>query len=262
MFHVKHGSGSAGDSRWEPLAVNLLRHLSAAGEGVERRLRTYVAALEGLGRERGAVGPSVKGEVAWRHMAESLAAALVRRPREGEKWVDVGSGAGLPGIVLAIAFPATGFSLVEPSRRKATFLHSVVAKLALGNAEVIQERAEVLARGGQRESWDVALARALAPPSESLELCLPLVRLGGEALVWLRCGMRVGVLEAEGLGAGRYEVVWPLLQWGVEGGILQVEKVRPALEIYPRASAARKRKPAVLVLEAKEGPRVSHPGAI
>jgi 16S rRNA (guanine527-N7)-methyltransferase len=96
--------------------------------------------------------------------------------------VDVGSGNGSPGIPLAIAYDAP-VTLLEAVGRKGRFLASVCEQLSLP-ATVVSERSELHARGGGRDAYDLALARALAPPPVAVELCLPLVRPGGRVVLW------------------------------------------------------------------------------
>ncbi|MDX6522923.1 MAG: rRNA (guanine527-N7)-methyltransferase [Gaiellales bacterium] len=124
---------------------------------------------------------------------ELVADALSARDLIGPVWpaavVDVGSGNGSPGIPLAIAYGGA-VTLLESGSRKARFLEQMVAALEI-TAPVVAERSELFARGAGRDAFDLALARALAPPPVALELCLPLVRPGGRLILW------TGELEAD-----------------------------------------------------------------
>jgi 16S rRNA (guanine527-N7)-methyltransferase len=113
-----------------------------------------------------------------RHTADSLLFALVRRPMPEDSWVDVGSGAGFPGFVLACCFPDARFTLVEPQRRRAGFLELQLLQLGLTNAEVLAARASELA-----PIFDVATARALAEPLLALEALKALIKPDGSVLV-------------------------------------------------------------------------------
>jgi 16S rRNA (guanine527-N7)-methyltransferase len=116
------------------------------------------------------------------HVADALTALdLVLRLEPGTV-VDVGSGGGSPGLPIAIA---TGIdvTLLEASAAKCDFLRRTAAALGL-RCPVVHARSEDFARGGGREAFDLALARALAPPAAAAELCLPLVRAGGHVLLW------------------------------------------------------------------------------
>jgi 16S rRNA (guanine527-N7)-methyltransferase len=126
----------------------------------------------------GLVSPADQEHVLTRHSADSLLFALARVPEPGERWVDVGSGAGFPGIPLACCYPETTFVLVEPQQRRAGFLELQVARLDLTNVSVEVARASTLSPG-----FDVATARALAEPALAMEVLLRLVEPHGSALV-------------------------------------------------------------------------------
>jgi 16S rRNA (guanine527-N7)-methyltransferase len=113
-----------------------------------------------------------------RHTSDSLLFALVRRPMPEDAWVDVGSGAGFPGLVLACCFPDARFTLVEPQRRRAGFLELQLHQLGLTNAEVLAARASEL-----EPIFDVATARALAEPLLALEALKGLIKPDGAVLL-------------------------------------------------------------------------------
>jgi 16S rRNA (guanine527-N7)-methyltransferase len=114
-----------------------------------------------------------------RHSADSLLFALARRPAPGEEWMDVGSGAGFPGFVLAAAFPETRFLLVEPQQRRAGFLELEALNIGCANATVVRERVERL----PSESADVVTARALENPGTTIPELRRLLRDDGASLV-------------------------------------------------------------------------------
>jgi 16S rRNA (guanine527-N7)-methyltransferase len=113
-----------------------------------------------------------------RHTADSLLFAQARAPAPGERWVDLGSGAGFPGLVLAICFPVAMFDLVESSKKKAGFLELQAIELGLGNVSVKAQRASTVDGG-----YDVGTSRAASAPDEALQALLSLLRPGGVALV-------------------------------------------------------------------------------
>lgn len=127
-------------------------------------------------------------EIERRHLLDSLTCALpcldalsAGAPR---RCIDVGSGGGLPGIPLAIAFPALRLTLLESVGKKAAFLREVVADLGLSGVTVTTGRAEDAAREpAERDAYDLVVARALAPLPVALELCLPFARPGGIAVL-------------------------------------------------------------------------------
>jgi 16S rRNA (guanine527-N7)-methyltransferase len=114
-----------------------------------------------------------------RHSSDSLLFALGRRPMAGEVWLDVGSGAGFPGLVLAAAFPATMFRLLEPQARRAGFLDLVAVTLGLDNVEVSRLRVEAVPSA----SADVVVSRALEDPENALARLPRIARTGGCVLI-------------------------------------------------------------------------------
>jgi 16S rRNA (guanine527-N7)-methyltransferase len=116
-----------------------------------------------------------------RHLLDSLVALAHPRLPGASAVVDVGSGAGFPGLALAAARPAMAVTLVESERSKAGWL--LRASAAFPNVRVVADRSEHLA-AREREAFPLALARALGPPPVALELTAPLVAVGGAVLLW------------------------------------------------------------------------------
>lgn len=116
-----------------------------------------------------------------RHLADSLAALAVPEVAAATACVDVGSGAGFPGLALAIARPDMRVTLVESEGRKADWLRR--ASAAFPNVRVVSDRSEHLA-ATERESYPLATMRALGPLPVALELTAPLVAVGGSVLAW------------------------------------------------------------------------------
>lgn len=133
----------------------------------------YADVLAGAGVERGLIGPREVDRLWERHLLNS-AAVSVAVP-DASAVLDVGSGAGLPGIPLALVRPDVAVTLVEPLLRRATFLTEVGASLALTNVDVVRSRAEDL----PPRSTDVVVARAVAPLERLAGWTLPLLRPGG-----------------------------------------------------------------------------------
>lgn len=109
-----------------------------------------------------------------KHFYDSLLIAK-DLPGSGAKIGDIGSGAGFPGIVLAIKFPENQFYLIEPMQKRSKFLQLVVEQLELENVEIVNDRAEDL----ESEQYDVVTARAVAALNILLELGMPLLKIGG-----------------------------------------------------------------------------------
>ncbi len=122
-------------------------------------------------------------QVRAKHFLDSLSACLVMNGSQINRVIDVGTGAGFPGLPLKILYPQMHLTLVESIGKKTAFCEHVVDKLGLDGVEVIQMRAEELGRLEEhREQYDWALARAVAVMPVLLEYLLPLVRVGGSVL--------------------------------------------------------------------------------
>ncbi|OGR82226.1 MAG: 16S rRNA (guanine(527)-N(7))-methyltransferase RsmG, partial [Elusimicrobia bacterium RIFCSPLOWO2_01_FULL_54_10] len=120
-----------------------------------------------------------------RHIADSLQLLELFPDLNFQTAVDVGAGAGFPGIPLSIAYPAGNFTLLESVSKKCAFLSACVAGLALPNVAVLNGRSEDFGRGKKhRDAHDLGVARALANPPVALELVLPWVKVGGAAVFW------------------------------------------------------------------------------
>jgi 16S rRNA (guanine527-N7)-methyltransferase len=131
----------------------------------------------------GFLGPREAERLRERHLEDALGLAAIRPPRARERWVDLGSGAGLPGLPLASAYPEAAFTLVDAQRRRLDWVAATAARLHIGNVTVVHARLEDYGHGPGRESFDVATARALGPLPVVAELGLPLLRVGGTLLV-------------------------------------------------------------------------------
>jgi 16S rRNA (guanine527-N7)-methyltransferase len=145
------------------------------GSGIERA-RSFAARLAARGEELGLIGPLELERLWSRHLVNCvLVAPLLRPGRVG----DVGSGAGLPGLVLAIVRPDVEFVLIEPMERRVGWLAAEADRLGLENVDVVRGRAEEV-----RLPWqlDQVTARAVASLSKLIPLTAPLVRAGGELL--------------------------------------------------------------------------------
>lgn len=142
--------------------------------------------------------------------------------------IDVGSGGGSPGIPLAAVLPAREVTLLDAEQRKCDFLR----RWAPPNARVVWGRAEEQ----PPESWGVALAKALAQPPVAAELCLPLVRTGGAAILWLGGRADLGRLAAasEQVGGGAPEL---------QDGLAVLPKVAPTPPGFPRRAGVAKKRP-------------------
>lgn len=158
-----------------PAAVVASLGLSAS---VLSLLAAHAAAVAEASPRLGLVSTGDEGQIFSRHTADSLLFALARAPRPQEHWVDVGSGAGFPGLVLAMCYSATMFTLIDSNIKKAGFLEVTALDLGLSNVKVFPQRLETV-----KAEFDVATARAVDDPRALLPSLLRLVIPGGECIV-------------------------------------------------------------------------------
>ena len=181
-----------------------------------------------------------------RHFADSLLFAA--QPEVQGKLVDVGTGAGFPGIVAKIYKPDLALTLMEPTGKRVDFLKYACAELGLTGVEFAKERAEEAARKIWREQFDVASARAVAALPVLAELCLPLVKPGGYFLAMKSVDSEAELDSAkralETLG-GRVEAVrdYDIPGTDVRHRLIFIKKFRKTPEKYPRVFAKIKKNP-------------------
>ncbi len=194
-----------GVSRETPTAT-VLRELFPEDKSIHR----YVDLLASVGVERGLIGPREVPRLWSRHVLNCavIAAAFPHH----SSVVDVGSGAGLPGVVLALARPDLRVCLVEPLLRRVTFLGEVVADLGLENVEVVRARAEELHAA---RTFTVVTARAVAPLHRLMKWCWPLVAPGGRMLALKGAGAQDEVVSSHSV-LRRFGADAVVEQWGAD----------------------------------------------
>ena len=192
-------------------------------------------------------------EVQVKHFLDSLTLlrALDGRMRSDARLVDVGAGAGFPGLPLKLACPDIRLTLLESTGKKANFLRHVVETLGLPDVEVLTGRAEELAhRQELRGDFDVTLARGLARLPTMLEYTLPFTRRGGVVAAWKHGGER---LEAELESAqralqilgGSVRTIYPVTATGLTDNrvVMVIEKVKATPGDYPRRTGVPGKQP-------------------
>ena len=213
------------------------------------RLCGYLAMLLDWNTRIDLIAPTGEEEAADRHLMDSL--TILNAPGlmpEGSV-IDVGTGAGLPGLVLAIARPEQPFMLVDALRKRVDFLNAVAEKLDLRRVTVLHARAEDAARKADlREGFDLAVARAVAPLNVLAEYLLPFVKPGGRAVCWkgpsvpeeLQAGRRAAFLCGGSLGEA---VPAPVAGRDWQHVLVPIEKNGHTPKTYPRKAGTAVKKP-------------------
>lgn len=151
----------------------------------EAQRETITRVLELLEAERASVSSVTEPDRAWRvHVADSLTGLEFKQLADARRIADIGSGAGFPGLVLAVALPASQVDLIESVGRKCDFIERAIAASGLANARVLNARSEEVAEGEGRETYDVVTARAVGRLSTLAELASPLLKDDGVLVAW------------------------------------------------------------------------------
>jgi 16S rRNA (guanine527-N7)-methyltransferase len=182
-------------------------------------------------------------EVQVRHFLDSLTVTLAMKPPvggESQGVIDVGTGAGLPGIPLKILWPGIRLVLLEATAKKAKFLHHLIGELGLEDVEIVVGRAEEVARLSQyREKFDLVLSRAVASLPILVELALPFCALGGSFIAQKKGDIDLEISNAAKaieIVGGKLREVKPvdLEEFADERCLVVIDKVSPTPPKYPR----------------------------
>jgi 16S rRNA (guanine527-N7)-methyltransferase len=141
--------------------------------------------LDLLARERASVSSVTEPGRAWKvHVEDSLTGLEVAELTTSRRIADIGSGAGFPGLALAVALPDAQVDLIESVGRKCEFIRRAIPAAGISNAAVLNARSEELASGEHREAYDAVTARAVGRLSTLAELASPLLRESGILVAW------------------------------------------------------------------------------
>lgn len=253
-------------------------------EEVSERFSTYCEMLVETNKVMNLTAVTDPGEIELKHFVDSLAAVSMIRDISNEKAacedhqaenldnssytqsgnnkkennitrvVDIGTGAGFPGLPLAIVLPDMQFVLADSLNKRIGFLQNVISSLNISNADAIQGRAEDLGQGELREKFDVCVSRAVADMAVLLEYCLPLVKVGGRVILYKSGNYQEELARAEYameiLGGKLAEVrEFQLPGSDIGRSLIVIHKITNTPGKYPRRAG----KPTKSPLGSKEG---------
>jgi 16S rRNA (guanine527-N7)-methyltransferase len=250
------------DGKGPDILVELMKKLEILADGASAlgvelndlqlgQFQTYLDGLAEWNRRTNLTSTGALANAERVHLLDSLTLAPVMRREapNARRLVDVGSGAGFPGLALKIALPDLEVVLVESTGKKAEFLRWMTNNLGLGDVEVLTDRAEAVGRRvGYRETFDVATARAVGQLKLVMELTLPLCKIGG-VLIAQRGGDAeeesvLAVKAAATLGAGDISVEpTPVAGSEARGFITVARKLSATSDRFPRRDGIPAKRP-------------------
>ncbi|HHT74091.1 MAG TPA: 16S rRNA (guanine(527)-N(7))-methyltransferase RsmG [Firmicutes bacterium] len=213
------------------------------------QLARFAALVEEGNRQQNLTRITSPEEMAVKHFVDSLSLFLVDLPHSGARFLDVGTGAGFPGIPLAICRPQWDVVLLDSLRKRLAFLESAMNVLGLNNVSTLHARAEDAARNpAYRDSFDVVVSRAVARLPVLLELCLPFVKVGGVFVAMKGSGVEDEVEEsgnalAELNGRVRSTIELSLPAGYGQRALVVVEKTGRTKRMFPRRAGIPAKQP-------------------
>ena len=191
-------------------------------------------------------------EFVLKHFVDSIMCAREDLFKDAKKIVDIGTGAGFPGIPLAILFPHKKFTLVDSLSKKINIIKDIVEKLELKNVILVHSRAEDFGRNKRdREAYDLCVSRAVAKLAVLSEYCIPLVRLGGYFIAYKGSDideeLRDSIKAIEEMGGKVVSVVDFMnsqeQKEEINHKLIIIEKISPTPETYPRKAGLPQKEP-------------------
>lgn len=187
-------------------------------------------------------------EIERQHFLDSLSLLTIPPVTQARQIVDIGSGGGLPALLLALALPASRVTALESLQKKCTYIENTARELGLTNVQVVCARAEDYGRDSGRAAHDVAVSRALAALPVVAEYSLPLLALNGTMVAMkgqisdqerIQASKALGILGADALEALHLEP----FEGAVNRWVYMARKVRPTPEDYPRRTGTPAKRP-------------------
>ena len=232
----------------EYLKASVADHgLTLTGRQIEQ-FALYQTLLLAWNERMNLTGAKTPREIQERHFADSLTCALVTGDLSSQSLIDVGSGAGFPGVPLKILYPKLRLVLLESVGKKGAFLEELISELDLEDVSVIVDRAETVGHdAAHRGQYDWAAARAVAHLSPLLEYLLPFCRLGGHALA--QKGVRAAEELANAqeafriLGGELVDLVPVRSESQADANLIVVKKIDETPQKYPRRAGIPAKRP-------------------
>ncbi len=223
------------------------------GSGKIDKIFSYLELVYEKNRVINLIGTKEKEDIFIKHILDSLSIfddkILNPGELEGKRIIDIGTGAGLPGILLSIFLPKTKICLLDKSRKKTSFLKEATEALKLENIEIATGRAEEISRkAGYREKFDIVIARAVTKFNILLELAIPFCNINGKIIFYKSKKVFEEIKDHSGaiskLG-GRVEGLYSVEVPNLEGfrAFLVLKKEKRTLLKYPRNFALIKKRP-------------------
>lgn len=188
-------------------------------------------------------------EVVQKHFVDSLALSKALDVSKAETLIDIGTGAGFPGIPLKIAYPHLKVTLLDSLQKRIKFLNEVVDQLGLEEVETIHGRAEDFAKPSmKRESYDLCVSRAVANLASLSEYCLPYVKVGGYFVPYKSGKVDEELIESKKAifllgGKVEKEVKFMLPDSDITRSLIKIKKISATPKKYPRKSGLATKEP-------------------
>lgn len=235
------------DYNFKPFTDELEKLSITLSDGQLEQFRIYYEMLIEKNKVMNLTAITDFNEVLEKHFLDSVSLIRAKDLNQPITVLDLGTGAGFPGIPLKIVFPALKVTLADSLNKRVLFLQEVIDKLKLEDIEAIHGRAEDLAREkNYREQYDLCVSRAVANLSTLSEYCLPFVKLGGEFISYKSgdCEEEVAAAKAAVFLLGGKIKDTIKFELGESGrSFIKVEKVKGTPKTYPRKAGTPSKKP-------------------
>jgi len=234
---------------WEILEKGLRNLKIDFNDQIARSFLRYLELLMQTNKEFNLTSITDPEEAIYKHFIDSLTVIPFLPEQDNAQIIDIGTGAGFPGIPVKIINPNLKVTLVDSTKKKVNFLKIICDELELKDIECLHARAEELARNTKhREIYDIALSRALAPLNLLLEFCLPFVKVGGTFIAYKSkeaCNEIKKAGRALELLGGRILDVKKLEVPGIEGerNLIFIKKITSISSAYPRRPGIPQKRP-------------------